>query len=148
MCDSGCNSAECQYDGGDCPTPAPTNTPSPTPEGYEPEYYQISTGTCPPVELITNNALCESAATFLNLSDTTVSTTSYTYSRPLGCVYFTDLGSTGLYMQTAGSSPCTKEINCICMQPTHLASGTTTPLPTPDPSLDHRERKPRLACWM
>ena len=136
MCDGSCNSAECQWDGGDCPTPAPTNTPSPTPEGSEPEYYQISTGTCPPGELITDIALCASAAASLGLEDTTVSETSYASGRPLGCVYWPSLGSSGLYMQTDGSSNCTSQITCVCMAPPLVAPGPPTPAPTADPYLN------------
>ena len=99
----------------------------------------MTTGTCPAGELITDNAMCESAAEFLGLGDTTVTETDYSYSRPLGCVYWPGLVS--LYMQTAGSSACTSEINCICKL---LAPGTPTPAPTSDPSPDHPVRKPRV----
>merc|ERR1719364_157016 len=59
------------------PTPSPTSpTPIPTPDGFVPDYYIITTGTCPSGQLIMDTALCEAAATALSLDDTTVTLSS------------------------------------------------------------------------
>ena len=73
---------------------------------FVPDYYMIFTGTCPSGQVILDVSLCEAAATALSQSDTTVTTSSSTYSgRTLGCVVSTSsYGSDTLYLQTEASS--------------------------------------------
>ena len=104
-----------------------------------PDYYLIMTGTCPSGHVITEIATCEAAATAFSMSDTTVTSSSSTWSgRPEGCVFSlstSSYGSDTLYLQTAASSydSCTSSIQCLCMPP----CGETAPpsaAPTPSPT--------------
>ena len=101
-----------------------------------PDYYLIMTGTCPSGHVITEIATCEAAATAFSMSDTTVTSSSSTWSgRPEGCVLQYDYGSDTLYLQIAASTydSCTSSKKCLCMPP----FGETAPpsaAPTPSPT--------------
>merc|ERR1719482_1788429 len=100
------------------------------------DYYLITTGTCPSGHVITDAAQCEAAATAFSMSDTTVTSSSSTWSgRPEGCVLQSEYGSDTLYLQTAASTydSCTSSKKCLCMPP----FGETAPpsaAPTPSPT--------------
>ena len=104
---------------------------------YVPEYYMITTGTCPSGQVIMDESLCEAAATALSMSDTTITSSSSTYSgRPLGCVAATSsYGSTSLYLQTDASSydTCSSDNTCLCMPP-YGETAPPSPSPTPSPT--------------
>ena len=104
---------------------------------FVPDYYMIFTGTCPSGQVILDVSLCEAAATALSQSDTTVTTSSSTWSsRPLGCVVSTSsYGSDTLYLQTEASSydSCTSSNYCLCMPP-YGETAPPSPNPTPSPT--------------
>ena len=104
---------------------------------FVPDYYMIFTGTCPSGQIILDVSLCEAAATALSQSDTTVTTSSSTWSsRPLGCVVSTSsYGSDTLYLQTEASSydSCTSSNYCLCMPP-YGETAPPSPNPTPSPT--------------
>ena len=97
----------------------------------------IFTGTCPSGQVILDSALCEAAATALSQSDTTVTTSSSTWSgRPLGCVVSTSsYGSDTLYLQIEASSydSCSSSNYCLCMPP-YGETAPPSPNPTPSPT--------------
>ena len=100
-----------------------------------PDFYLITTGTCPSGHLITDAAQCEAAATAFSMSDTTVTSSSSTWSgRPEGCVLHSEYGSDTLYLQTAASTydSCTSSKKCLCMPPFgETAPPSAAPTPTP-----------------
>ena len=104
-----------------------------------PDYYLIMTGTCPSGHVITEAATCEAAATAFSMSDTTVTSSSSTWSgRPEGCVFSlstSSYGSDTLYLQTAASSydSCTSSKYCLCMPP-YGETAPPSPNPTPSPT--------------
>ena len=93
-----------------------------------PDFYLITTGTCPSGHLITDAAQCEAAATAFSMSDTTVTTSSSSYGRPQGCVE----ASGYLYLYASGSSSCSSSSKCLCM-PAYGETAPPSPSPTPDP---------------
>ena len=98
-------------------------------------YYLITSGTCGEAAMITGQAECGQAAAALELSDTSASTSTYTFYPP-GCVF----RSSSLYLHPSTNSySCRSSEQCLCaLRPPSPPTSPPAPPSPPAPLFSFR----------